>query len=627
MAKQNILVRTKLKKAQTLLEENNLVEAARIYESVCRSNAGNAEIWARLSTIKHKLGLPGDAETCARQAVRLSPSLASANLALATALHAQNRQEEAIPLYYTTITLQPDIEEAHYHLANALRETGHLEGAEKAYSRLLEINPRHYEGLNNYGAMLTNMQQSEKAVEYLSRVLELDKQCIPALTNLGRAYIHIGNLDAATSLLHQAVTIKPDFVDANIELAKAYRQQGRYADALKYLDIALKLDPSCRTASISKAGVLEMTGDIDAAQSIIKPLIEDGQNSDAASVYFDLSQHTGEREQAVHLIENILNSDTGNRHSHPPLHFRLGKYYDKKNDYDTAFRHFLLANDLTNKSYNIDAARLEFDSIRQTYNQDFIRAMPRSSSTDDYLIFIVGMPRSGTSLVEQIFASHPDIHGAGETDRLRVTSELLSSRFSNNNYPGFIPQLSTLILDKTAAELKQKYSMSAGDKKYITDKMPHNFLYIGLILQIFPESHIIHCTRNPLDTCLSCFSSAFGTNYHDYTHDLKTLGIYYGLYQQLMTHWTSVFPGKIYEVSYSALIENQEDISKQMLAHCNIPWNEQCLDFHKSSRIVNTVSYNQVRQPIYKSSVDRWKNYDKYLESLRDTLDQFDIRY
>lgn len=627
MSKNNILLRSKLKKAGTFLQQNDIPSAIRLYEQACQLDRGNAEFWSHLGWLNWRVGDLTQAESCSRKAVHLAPRMARAHHVLGMALHASQQFDEAITCYRHALRLQPDIMEAQYLLANALREHGDIDAAVEEYRRLLELDPDNFAGLNNYGALLTNLERSEEAIRILSHALELQADSVKTMHNLARAYVRIGAHKSAIEVLEKALRLRPGLIDAYPELANALRMDSRYDEALAVLDKALQLDPANRVALVGKARLYELLGRYAEAYAILDPLTQDSSASDALPEFFDLSRHFGQRDRAVSLIQQALARSDINRHAAAPLHLRLGRHYDRENNYDAAFKHFEEAKRISQRYCDLAAVASQFAAIRDTYSVDTVPHLPRSMKTSRTPIFIVGMPRSGTSLVEQIIASHPDIHGAGETDIVHLLGNKLSYMFASGAFPAFVNRLSIELLGTKADELLLSLSAADPSAARVTDKTPQHFIYIGLILQLFPNCSIIHCQRNPLDTCLSCWFSDFGSNYHNYTNDLDTLGRYYGLYAGLMKHWTTVFPDRIFQLTYEELVQDQETISRALLQHCDMEWSDRCLEFYKSDRVVNTISYDQVRQPMYNRSVNRWRNYDKYLGSLRAALDEAGVAY
>jgi len=628
MAKQNVLLRSKVRQAESLLGQGKLREAHNAFERICQLDKGNAGFWARLGIIKRRLGEYAGAEQCGAKAVALSPMLALAHHALGSVLHMQKRLDEAIACYHKAIQLQPDFSEAYYYLANALRESGKLYESVPQYYKLLHYEPDHVAGLNNLGAVLTNLGNFGEAVKLLARALEFKPDSVEILTSLGRAHMLTGNAGMAISLLRSAIAIRADFQDAYLELAGALHLDGNYDEALQNLDTLLRQTPGHRKALVAKAKVYEVLGENEEASALLQPLLgNNGAGGEALCVFFDISHHTGQRSEAVALLQEKLKQENIIETGAASLNFRLGRHFDQEGDYETAFLHYSKGNEQSNRQLDLEQQSRHFDAIRGRYNSHYASNMVCSTNPSDLPVFIVGMPRSGTSLVEQIIASHPDVYGAGELRCIKETGEEIAQTCSGRQYPDFAPLLSETILNRFSTELEKELSGLSPTAARITDKMPHNFLHIGLILQLFPECRIIHCKRNPLDTCLSCYFSEFGSISHNYAYDLGMLGRYYGLYSRLMEHWMRLFPGRIQQVVYEELVEDQESVSRSLLEYCGIPWSDQCLDFHTLDRVLNTISYKQVQQPLYKHSVSRWRNYEKNLGPLRDALDQSGVSY
>ena len=399
MLNKNIVIRSKLKQAESLLNQNKFHEAISIYESVCKRDGNNTGVWLRLGTLHRLTGDYVAAEGCSRKAALLSPKSVLAHYALGAALHSQGRVDEAIESYRTALQLQPDHSDSLYYLANGLRETGQLEDAVSAYKQLLKIYPDHFAGLNNYGALLTNMEEAEEAARILTHALEINDLSVETLTNLARAHILIGSHVVAIKHLNKATRVQPEFLDAHIELAWAFRLEGKYNAAIQHFEKALELSPGLIRALIGKAKILEILGKHEEAYEIIQPFLKE-EASAALPLYYDLSHHFGEQDKAADMIKDLLGKSSVNVHGSAPLHFRLGKYYDKSGDYSSAFEHFNKANSLSKRSFSIDKTIQLFNSIKTTYIKEFVNDMPRSSNKSRLPVFIVGMPRSGTSLLE-----------------------------------------------------------------------------------------------------------------------------------------------------------------------------------------------------------------------------------
>jgi tetratricopeptide (TPR) repeat protein len=618
-------IRKLKKQAGTLIAENRLAEARSLYEQVCKLDSHDAETWVELGIIQRRLRDFAQAEHSCRKAISIQPGYAAAYQALGGALQQQGRLDDALFCYREAIQLDPGIVEAHYFLANALRQAGLLEDATLAYQRLLELSPDHFAGLNNLGTHLKNLGDAEGAIALLRRALQLQPDSIETMTNLGDAYVDRSWYEDALEILQRAVRINPGFANAHRALANALHHAGRLQEALDSYGHAARFVPGWREVTLGQAKIFEQLGEYKKSHDLLRPLIEAGYDG-AIPVFFDISKHVGRREQALRELERFLGKRPNMRaEAAAGIHFQLGRHYDEAGDYDTAFRHFEQANAMTPADFNRDAQIRLVDKIIATYSQDFVQVMSRAGNQSDLPVFIVGMPRSGTSLVEQILASHPDVFGAGELPHISRMVQRLTNDYPGLTFPGLAKYVTRESLDSAAEHHLRELQSLGRTATRVTDKMPYNLVYVGLIAQLFPEARIIQCVRHPLDTCLSCYFSDFGTVGHGFSYDLKTVGEFYIQYQRLMQHWASIFPDRVLQVSYAGLVREQERFSRQIVDFCGLEWDDRCLDFHNTDRFVFTLSYDQVRQPMYTRSLERWKNYAKHLQPLSDLLEDAGI--
>jgi hypothetical protein len=256
----------------------------------------------------------------------------------------------------------------------------------------------------------------------------------------------------------------------------------------------------------------------------------------------------------------------------------------------------------------------------EIYSPDYFAARANIGETSEVPVFVLGMPRSGTTLVEQIIASHPAAHGAGELEELGwLAANMPKLTGGTAPYPEAARLIDATNAKSIAAQYLEPLIARAPAARRITDKMPGNFIRIGLIAVLFPKARIVHVRRHPLDTCLSCFFQHFGRGHH-FSYDLGHLGHYYTQYQRLMAHWARVLPGRIFDVQYEDVVSKQEETSRAIIAHCGLDWDPKCLAFHEHERQVRTASFWQVRQPLYASSVGRWQAYEKHLGPLKAAL-------
>jgi hypothetical protein len=308
------------------------------------------------------------------------------------------------------------------------------------------------------------------------------------------------------------------------------------------------------------------------------------------------------------------------------MYFLLGKLYDLTGEYDRAFSSYQAGNQLIPARFNRGTHRQSIREIISSFSRERMAAFPRSANASDKPVFIVGMPRSGTSLVEQILSAHPDIHGAGELMHMHNISALIKKiTHSDQDFPANLEYLTTGLLDHLADLYLQNVERDAKHAIRITDKMPSNFRLLGLIELLFPNARVIHCIRDPRDTCLSCYFQQFTKGQH-FASSLSDTAFYYNGYQRLMKHWKSVLSLPVFEVNYEEMVAGLEEMSRKLLCFLGLEWHPDCLDFHKTGRRVITASYDQVRRPLYTSSVGRWRNYRAHLDELFNGLDLEDAQ-
>jgi tetratricopeptide (TPR) repeat protein len=409
--------------------------------------------------------------------------------------------------------------------------------------------------------------------------------------NLGRAFTQHSRESEAEASFRRALEIKPDYPDAIFNLGGCLMDQGRLGEA----------ETSYRELQKTKSGFIE--GSFAIAQL---RKVKAGDENLAGLIAVDEAVRCGATSLADK--EAIF------------LHFALGKSYDDLGDHTKAFPHFIEGSRLKRAALDYDpgATTRHFDSIMSNFDASTISRLRDGGDPSHLPIFVLGMPRSGTTLTEQIIASHPEVHGAGELpDMMAIAQRSIAAA----NFPDNVRQLDQAKLAAWGAEYVAGLRRRAPDARCITDKMPANFQAIGLIHLMLPNAKIIHVNRNPVDTCLSCFTTLFKEGSLEYTYDLAELGRYYADYVRLMGHWRNVLPeGAFLDIQYEDIVADQEGQARRITEYCGLEWDEACLDFYKSQRVVRTASVTQVRQPIYKSSVERWRHYEKFLEPLLDAL-------
>lgn len=504
-------------------------------------------------------------------------------------------------------------------LADTYRSQGKFPLALDTYTHVLKIEPYNYQALNNFGALQRSTGDIDNSLKTLLKANEILPDNPIILTNLSNTFLSMGRSDLALEYCQHAVKLQPDFFDSNEMLGNACIAAGKYEEAISSYNKALKIHPGDKSVITSLARVNHLLGDNDRAYEILKPILKP-PTPGCAIVFFNISKKIGRQKEAIDYLHKTLKpKNNADAPGYASLYFCLGKYYDETGLYEKAISSYHRANKICNRQFDINKTRKQFSEI--------IAAFPDSHTPNDKLagnrstkpIFILGMPRSGTSLVEQILASHPDVYGAGELKNIDISAKE-AKEINGDRFPLSIANLKTEGLDILSNKYLSYINKLSNKESKVSDKMPHNFMHIGFILRLFPSAHIIHCTRHPLDTSLSCYFAEFGNNGHDYAYNLNNLGKYFLEYSRLMDHWLSLYGDRIHDICYENLITDTDATCKKLLASCDLEWNEKCLDFHKTKRNVHTLSYDQVNRPIYSESMFRWKNYKPFLGKLIETL-------
>ena len=610
--------------ARELLAQNRHGEAKALAERACAANAGDARAWHLLGLSSARLGEMDGARAAWQQALAIDPNDAESHSYLANVLVRLGLREQAVVHFREALRLRPDDINTLNNLGTVLSELNRLDEAARCYADALSLAPNavtHF----NLATVYMRTQRLAEAADHYRRALALAPERVEIYNNLGNALKYMGQLDQAEAAYGEAIRRIPDHPMAYANLGTLMLELGRLDEAQAGYVRALALNPDHRKAAIGLASICEKRGRFDEAYGRLQPFLAAGNvDADVAMVFAALSRPLGRRAEAIALMERVLETDapsldTQNRIA---LHFALGRLYDDAADYPRAFSHYRQANALVAQPFDSDAHTRHVDALIATFSRDFMARAPRATVKSQRPVLIVGMPRSGTSLVEQILASHPMVFGAGELEALHtIARDLPAFMDSRQNYPACLDTLTQDQCDTLARRyLDHICELAPADAVRVTDKMPSNFLHLGLIALLLPGARIIHCTRDPLDTCLSCYFQRFAAAAVPYAFDLAHTGAFYNQYLRLMAHWRKVLDVNIMEVAYEDLVADQETVSRAMVEFCGLEWDERCLRYHETQRVVATSSYDQVRQPLYDRSVGRWRHYAPYLDDLRNAL-------
>ena len=459
--------------------------------------------------------------------------------------------------------------------------------------------------------------KSREAKKLLIQILKKEPENISVLNNIGLASVACGEDTEAEKYYNRALTINSSFVDVLVNLGNLKTTQNKSEEAKEFFVKAININNKITPPKIALAGYYEQSGNFEEAKILYREIQKNDPNYTIADKslslihkYKDGDDHLKKMEEK--LAKNI-DEDGAQR-----LNFAIGKAYEDIGDYKKSFKFIHAGNKLYKKNinYNVQDEIRSFAKIKNIFSNSEIKPL------DDFgqkLIFVLGMPRSGTTLTEQILSSHKDIYGAGELSFLKDIIEKTLMVQDDNLTSSFL-NLKPEILIKMKMEYLKKIEVFENKKEYLIAKAPLNFKWIGFIIAMFPNSKIIHCTRDSMDICWSNYKNSFPSKSMGYTYDLDDLAIFYKGYDNLTKFWVKKFNNKIFNMNYENLVINKELETKKMLEFCNLGWDNDCLNFHKNKRSVSTASLAQVRQPLYNSSVEKWKNYSTDLQSLKKQL-------
>jgi tetratricopeptide (TPR) repeat protein len=469
---------------------------------------------------------------------------------------------------------------------------------------------------------LLNTGDVAQAEQICRDLLARNKRDHRAAAVLGQITTMTGRHDEAAELLGRCVKLVPREIGYHILLAEALVTSGRHADALPRYDKALQLEPGSPPAVAGKANALTRLRRWDEARSVLEPHVEAGtEDAGMAIVYARIAVHDGNHDRAVEVASRHLADDTDDE-IRRSLWFDIGKAHERAGDYDRAFEAYTNGKQMRLRPWDPAATTQRHDHLMTVYDAATVQSLPRPTQPSALPVFVVGMPRSGSTLIEQIIAAHPQAYGAGEIPDLPELLAGLNLRIGSTlAYPECVRDLEQEDADDLAGAYVERLSRRAPDAARICDKELGNYQHLGLIAAIFPEARIIHSRRDPLDTCVSCYAQKFVPGIHDYSADLRHLGMAYNDYLQLMDHWRHIGIPML-EVDYEDLVQRQEAVSRWIIEYCGLPWDDRCLHFHEHARDVLTLSHEQVSQPIYTSAVARHRHFEPHLDPLKEVLEE-----
>jgi tetratricopeptide (TPR) repeat protein len=590
-------------------------EALKDFDRALAAGRTVPELWNNRGGALSDLARFSEALVSFDKALALRPKFPSALVNRGDALMKLARPAEALASYEASLAQAPDNLVALNNCGEALRALGRPTEALARFDRALALDPDLPEALNNRGGALCNLERYEEALAVFDRALAIRPQFADALGRRGGALQALGRATEALASCEAALALKPDCVEALVHRGEALMDLDRPEEAMGSLDQAIRIAPAYADAHESKGVKLMLLGRTEEAAAALERAVAAAPERSRAYYHLSLARRARAADPLIDAMERLLASPLRSLDDQCWLHFALGKVLADVSDHEAAFRHLLSGNAIKHSRtpYDAKGSLDDFERLKTNFTAEAIERNRGAGDPSQVPIFILGMPRSGSTLIEQIFASHSQVSAAGEARALGAAIEALRDELRDTQ--GARP-MARGDWRRLGADYLRRLGPLAKDAPRVTDKMPDNFRFIGAIHLALPNAAIIHLQRDPLDVCLSCFSTLFQDNL-SYSYDLADLGRYYRAYENLMAHWRAVLPqGVILDVRYEDLVDDLEGQARRMIAHCGLEWEPRCLDFHKTDRIIKTASMSQVRQPIYKSSIGRWRRYEAHLGPL-----------
>ena len=563
-------------------------------------------------------GEPAAAESCFREALARCPSDAAAWDGLGRALNNLRRLAEALAAFERAVGLDAGAARYRDHLGHALRALGRLAEAEAAFRAALAADPACLSARDNLASVLAARGLADEARVQLERAAAAAPGDPRRETNLGDLYRSAGDHEAAARAYARALAVEPGRVEALAGLGAARQAQGRTAEAGEAYRRALALSPGHPVAAPGLAALCELEGRAGDGLELIAPLLAEPVPREAVAITgARLLTSLGRPAEALRLLER-LPAAVGNGPESARRLYVLGHVLDRLGRHAEAFQAVAAANRRADASFDPQGFESTVTELVAYFSAERMAALPRSGNASGAPVFIVGMPRSGTSLVEQMLAAHPAVLAAGERLALFEAVRTLAGGDPGERWPAVLDDTPPSRLAALAADYL--VPLAGEGKRVLTDKLPTNFLNLGLAALLFPRARVVWCRRDPLDTGLSCFFQDFQSPGMSFTRSLAHIGVYMRACRRLMHHWRQVLDLPMLVLDYEAIVAAPEAAVRRLLGFLELPWHEGCLRFHEQQRVVRTASYGQVRRPLYSSSVHRHLPYVAWLEPLEEAL-------
>lgn len=616
------MFQTDLERAERFLSDRCVEQAEEICQSVLEERPDHVRALRIMAEIRLAANKLEDAERFITAALELDPEDPKLQNQLGRLSNNYGQLDQAECAFRRALELNPNFADAYNNLGHVLRRKGYSDAAEQCFRDALARDPDHSAANLNLGAAYFEQKRLRKAIHLLEKGLKENEVDTVGRYNLALAYQQVGRFDEAIYTYRQLVAAGSAGPDAYSNLASALQATGDLEGAVCGFLSALELKADHAPSLAGIAGLMDLIGDYERGIEILAPFLKRGRATPMMHVAFaQLLRRLGRSRQALRHVAPLASANGLDRQEKMAVMFLIGDLLDEMGEYERAFVAYRKANQCASARYCQATRERAVAQLIETFSKTRLATMPRSGRETELPVFIVGMPRSGTSLVEQILASHSRIYGRGELGDIALIAERLG-RKSGAAYPECLLEMSEDDLRSCSGEYIRKLRRNLPWPLRVTDKMWQNFEHLGLIELMYPCARVIHCIRDPRDTGLSCYQQSFGTSSPPFSFDLADIGHYYGQYRRLMEHWREVGGLRVMEVTYEDLVADVESQSRRLVDFLGLSWEDDCLRFFENPRPVRTASHAQVRRPVYNTSVGRWRHYQEQLTPLIDSLVQ-----
>ena len=583
-----------------------------------------------LGTAWFLLGELEKSEICLKAALRLDPAKFSAWKNLGDLLSDQGKEEEANKAYEKA--LSTDSKYSDLTKAMTLVKKGQIGEAEKIYKQILKDDPNNVDALRLLGLVATKGGALDQGIMILKKCTEIAPDYALAWGNLANMYRQkegYENLDKSIYCFKKATKLRPHWAEGWAGLGTVFTRSSLHEEGINAYQKSIEIKENQPRVHLSLGHVYKTTGQQDMSITSYQKAIKHFEMfGEAYWSLANLKTYNFSNEE-IKLMESQLIKEDLPEKERVHFLFALGRAYEDKKDFKKSISYYDEGNDLNRGRGSYDPKAVEAISKRiiKFFDKTLIEDKLNWGDQAYDPIFIIGLPRSGSTLIEQILSSHSEVEGTMELpNMLNMARKLGSGSKDQTAYPEILSTLSKEEIESLGKQYISETKYLRLNSPFFIDKMPNNFSHIGLIHLILPNAKIIDARRNPLDTCFSCYKQLFARG-QMFTYDLNEIARYYINYIELMDHWDEVLPSKVHRVNYEDVVENQEEETRKLLDYCNLPFEEQCLKFYETKRAVKTASSEQVRQPIYKQSVQLWQQYEKYLDQLKQGLSPLKERF